>query len=84
MSEQRRDSEKRKENIPPAARGDAEWRDTAWSLPLWWVSGRWGWMIGELSALMGSARPSPCSVTKVINCNSERGFKGKFIRRSQV
>ena len=41
----RNDFAKLKENIPPAARGDAELRGTAWSLPWQWISDRWGGVV---------------------------------------
>ena len=77
-------------NIPPAARGDAEWRGAAWSLPCQWISGRcsraqclWGGRVRYRSALMGYAWLSPCYVVppakKTEKENHERGCEGKSI-----
>ena len=62
MSERRKDFMKHKENIPPAARGNAEWCGATWILPWWQIIGRWvgeicswGGKIGERSGLMVSA-----------------------------
>ena len=63
---------KRKGDIFPAARGNAKWRGAAWSLPWWWISGRWfgaqchgGGKVGERITLMVFARLPPCSVEKI-------------------
>ena len=63
------DFEKRKENIPPEARGDAKWRGMVWRLTLRWIRGIWvgeecfrGVQVGKRFALMGSARLFPCSI----------------------
>ena len=67
--ERRKYFTKRKEKIPAAMRGDAEWRGAAWRLPCPWISDRWGvgqcilgGKLEERSRLMGSACLSPCSV----------------------
>ena len=52
MSTWRNDFATRKENIPPAARGNTECHGTAWILPCQWISGRWvGYNVSRVGRL---------------------------------
>ena len=79
VSAQRKGLAQCKEKFPQAERGDAKWRSARVVLAYLgrgiigiWGGARciWGGQVGEWSAIMGSARLSPCSV--VLPAKSEK------------
>ena len=86
---------KRKENIPPEARGDAEWCGAAWRLFMRGISGRWGegHDVSGVGWLGGGARSWDLHafllvflLAKIenINGNCERGCEGKSIPKKSI
>ena len=89
MSAQRNDFKRRKENIPPEARGDAQWQGVDLSLAVdkWemgWGTMYLGWADWGAERTHGICAPLPlfcfpACLRKDINRNCDQGYEGKLV-----